>query len=144
MKSTFGWQAVNETQHTWYLRKNPSDTCPTCKAKTETQDHVYKCNHPASRKSQTQEIDKLGTWLMKQNYHPYITSSIQRNIRAWMDGKTAAEVIILNTPNKNRGKIKKLIDEAVTDQTTIGWQHFTCRRISRKWQRALDAHPHTR
>ena len=29
-------------------------------------------------------------------------------------------------------------------QTTIGWQHFSCGRLSSKWQRAFDAHQNER
>ena len=90
--------------------------------------------------AQKKEIDKVGAWFKKHKYHPYVTSSVQRNLRAWMDRKTPEEVISLNTDEGNKTKFKKLVDEAVEDQTEIGWQHFTCGQISTKWHKALIIH----
>lgn len=35
-KSIYGWQTVNENQHSWYQESNPTDKCPTCRKSTET------------------------------------------------------------------------------------------------------------
>ena len=99
-KSIFGWQAVNETQHSWYADQNPTDKCPTCGKCTETQEHLFQCDHLASRTFQHKEIEKIGTWARKQKYDNYLISMIQRNLRAWTDDKTNQERREMNKKKK--------------------------------------------
>ena len=144
LERNFGWQEANETQHKWHPKENPSSSYPICKSHIETQDHARKCKYLASKAAQKQEIDKLEKWRWKQKFHRCTIGSIFRNMRFWMDDKKTAEVITANKPALISQQTRRLTDDAVSDQTTIGWKHFSCGRISSKWQREFDSHHNER
>ena len=88
------------------------------------------------------EIGKIGSWASKQKYNTYVTSSIQRNLRARTDGKTEQERETMNSKYKpeRQTTLLALVDAAVKEQTEIGWKHFSGGRLSKKWQESMELH----
>ena len=65
-------------------------------------------------------------------------STIQRNLRAYMDKKTTEERARLNSPRDQCTGMKSMVLASVEEQEEIGWKHFFAGRLSKKWQEALE------
>ena len=144
-KHIFKWQEVNKTQAMFYRNTDPDPNCPLCKNTVETQDHVYQCHRPLARQTQKTTLNKLKCWCEKHKIHPRIVGSILRNINLWFYATEDREHERISDAIKlsiDISKIGQLITSAEKEQDEIGWSHFFCRRLSKKWSDAQSEHNH--
>ena len=130
-KNIFKWQAVNETQATYYKKTNPDPKCPCVRTQLRPKTMPINTNTPLARKAQKAALNKLKSWCKKHKMHPRIISSILRNFNLeHIEHKRISEAIRPSTPDTF--KIGELISRVKTEQEDIGWGHFLFGRLSKK------------
>ena len=103
-----------------------------CKLDDEDNNNVYQCSHFASRKAQMQMLKRTRKWMGTQTTHLVPQTAFTSYIHFWMrnrDNKYAEKI------NRKSPKHRAL-QQAIIEQSKIGWDHAIRSRISKTWLEA--------
>jgi hypothetical protein len=123
-----------------------SDECPRCHA-PEDASHVWTCSDADASALFHSALDKLRTWMTKQQTHPEISTAIYSRLLSWQSG---SEPAVLHSNLQGLAHLVSVQDSAgwqsfFEGTPAIGWadlqqQHYSfigSRRLGRRWLSAL-------
>ena len=130
-KAVYNWNPTMARLHKITLNDYPSPMFNICKTWEETQDHIFMYNHPASR---TEQINALRS-IEKETKE----TGIKKNHMDTHGRYSQMDTHHLPPPNISLKihPVHKLVWEAYTDQTSIGWNHAMKSRVSAESGRRL-------
>ena len=108
--------------------------CNICNKKKETQNHIFRCNHPASRTAQITALKQIEKTGKKSGINTYLVRMLTKGIHAWMRNLPAPEISTKKHP------VHVAVREAFHAQQEIGWDHALRGRLSVKWNEAQTLH----
>ena len=99
--------------------------CPCCRTMNETADHVFQCNQNPKRQATLLDFRKS----MSPTQPDPTFALLKEGILQWLLGTEHTAEIYLEFPVNNH----ELMEEAMREQTQIGWKAATRGFFSKKW-----------
>lgn len=112
----------------WKHQKHSS--CPRCGHDDETTQHVLLCQEDSAVEKWDTAIAELNKWMEDNNASPAIQSSVINHLRTW---QSQTNFIFVDNSNL-------LAEQAIEEQTSIGWNNFLCGFISNQWRELQQQH----
>ena len=137
-KAVNHWLPTMERLHRIEPDRYPSPLCNICKKAAETQDHIFQCAHHASRHQQIIALKRIEKDGKKYGFNTFLIRTFTKDLHTWMHHKPIPEISAKHHP------VHKLVREAYTEQTLLGWRHAMRGRISTKWLQAQHLHAQMR
>ena len=116
-KAVYNWNPTRARLHKIAPHDYPSPMCNICKTWEETQDHIFTCNHPASRTKQINTLRNMEKEAKEAGIHIFLIQILTKGIHAWMHNLPPPEISQKSHP------IHMLVREVYDDQNIIGWKH---------------------
>ena len=91
-KAIYGWYPTMDRLHRIAPTDYPSPMCNICKTKKETQNHIFRCNHPASRTTQIVALKQMEKMGKNSGINTYLVRMLTKGIHAWMRNLPPPEI----------------------------------------------------
>ena len=118
---------------TKFYHKHGVSKCVSCQSDhDESSEHIFQCNNPRRRDRLFQRIIHFTTILRKKHTYKPIIKILQTNIMQWIKKETLETVNLPTNPTL----YDHTLQEAVEEQTAIGWEHILKGWLSTKWAQA--------
>ena len=137
-KAIYHWLPTMARLHRITPEEYPTPTCNICKISDETQDHIYQCNHHASRSEQIKMLRKIEKEGEASGINTFLIRTLTKGLHAWMHHLPPPRISVKRHP------VHKLVAEAYAAQALLGWRHAIRGRISVKWIEAQELHMNLR
>ena len=128
------WRPTLNIMHLIAPTKYPSALCNICKNAIETQNHVYFCNHPASREVQITALRTLEKKATDQGFNKFLIRSMLKGLHAWMHDLPLPHI------SPKRTSTHKTARNAYYQQDALGWDNLLRGRLHRLWEVAQAEH----
>ena len=89
--------------------------CNICKTATETQNHIYCCNHPASREVQLTALRTVEKKAIEQGVNLFLIQSMLKGLHAWMNASPLPHM------SPKRTITHRTVRDAYYAQDDLGW-----------------------
>ena len=124
------WRPTLQRMHLISPKKYPSALCNICKTTTETQNHIYCCNHPASREVQITSLRTVEKKAIEQGVNLFLIRSMLKGLHAWMHASPLPYI------SPKRTATHQTVREAYYAQDDLGWENLLRGRLHRSWEKA--------
>jgi hypothetical protein len=123
---------TRKRENTYY--KYLSALCPTCSLYVENEDHILQCGTTARQSIQNEWRKELTDYLSKSHTPKWVKHHISQGLFLWLETGRYC-VPIPPTSEQDR-----LLQNTVTTQNSIGWQHFVRGRMTIEWCHHINIH----
>ena len=103
------WRPTMERLHKIDPKNYPTAMCNICKTNIETQNHIYRCAHHASRNIQTLAIKKIETKAIAGGYNKYLIYCLLKGLHAWIHNQPPPR--LSRKTNKVHVLVKKAMEK---------------------------------
>ena len=126
-KVTYHWLTTMARLNKIQPPEYPTSTCNICKRSDETQDHIYQCNHHASRAEKLKMLRQIEKEGEASGINTFLIRTLTKGIHAWMKKLPPPRL------SEKRHPVHKKVLEVYYEQGELGWRHAIRGRISKKW-----------
>ena len=106
----------------------PESVCPICKLVEEDAAHIFQCARVGP--IWTKAVEPIRAWMHRTNTDQDVADVIVDGITSFHRG---------DLPSIDRARLTADVQEASTEQDTIGWQNFVDGFASSKWRLLMEA-----
>ena len=112
------WRPTLQRMHLIAPKKYPSAMCNICKTNIETQNHIYCCNHPASREVQITALRMMEKKAIEQGVNKLLVRSMLKGLHSWIHDLPLPHI------SPKRTIIHRKVREAYYKQDNLGWDNL--------------------
>ena len=127
------WRPTLQRLHLIDPSKYPSAMCNICKKFPETQNHIYRCNHPACREIQISNLRQIEKKATDQGVYKFLVRTMLKGLHAWMHALPLPHI------SPKRTTVHRAVREANYAQDDLGWDNLIRGRLHRSWEDAQTA-----
>ena len=103
-----------------------TDACPCCGKPNEDTKHVWQCDAPSAFQCKTTAAQKFDGYLQTIGTRPEVKEALGHSIRIFLGLAS----------NWHQGLASDTLNEAIHDQTLLGWEQFMLGRMVTTWRLA--------
>jgi hypothetical protein len=105
-------------------------SCPRCGHADENTNHVLLCREASATHTWKTSLSNLDNWLKDNDSAPGLRSAVITHLKNWRDAITTTRYISGN----------RALDQAIKEQTTLGWNNLLCGFLSSQWRALQQQH----